>query len=123
MEALALRAPFDPDTHYPLYEAGAASLIENNLCAVASLLVYFKVFKYIGDMPLVRRIFAALAAEPLLVHPDVPVGQLVDELDQPRHDRVQPIRLHLGAPASKAPKRVPEEGRGCSGRTLLPRRA
>ena len=29
--------------------------------------------------------------ESLAVGPDVPVGEVVDELDQPRHDRVQTI--------------------------------
>ena len=44
-----------------------------------------------------RELLAALAREALLVHADVPVGQQLDELDQPRHDRVQPVRLHLFA--------------------------
>ena len=40
-------------------------------------------------------LFAGVALEALAVHADVPVGQVVDESHQTRHDRVQPVRSHL----------------------------
>ena len=62
MAELEASAPFSADTHYPMYAAGAASLVENNMLAFLALLAYMKVFKYIGHLPLVRRIFAASQA-------------------------------------------------------------
>mmetsp|Transcript_11764 Transcript_11764/g.30959 ORF Transcript_11764/g.30959 Transcript_11764/m.30959 type:complete len:724 (-) Transcript_11764:1012-3183(-) len=38
---------------------------------------------------------ATLAREALLIHSDVPVGEQLDRAHESRHDRVQPVRLHL----------------------------
>eukprot|EP00160_Parvularia_atlantis_P015540 Unigene4479_Nuclearia_a/m.13690 Unigene4479_Nuclearia_a/g.13690 ORF Unigene4479_Nuclearia_a/g.13690 Unigene4479_Nuclearia_a/m.13690 type:complete len:521 (-) Unigene4479_Nuclearia_a:1533-3095(-) len=38
---------------------------------------------------------AVHALEPRAVQPHVPVGQVLDEPHEPRHDRVQPVRAHL----------------------------
>jgi hypothetical protein len=42
-----------------------------------------------------RVLLAVLALQPPPVEPDVPVRQLVDQVQQPRDDRVQPVRRHL----------------------------
>ena len=55
MQQLGAAAPFDPNTHYPLYATGAADIVKNNFLAIAALLSYLKLFKYIGHLPLVRR--------------------------------------------------------------------
>jgi hypothetical protein len=60
MNELTALAPLDESTHYSLFNAGTASLVENNLLAVVSLLVYLKTFKYIGKLPMVSRIFKAI---------------------------------------------------------------
>ena len=37
----------------------------------------------------------AVTLETLAVHPDVPVGQMIDKADETRHDGVEPISRHL----------------------------
>ena len=43
MGGLALRAPFEPDIHYPLSAAADAAHVTNNVLAIECLLVYGKV--------------------------------------------------------------------------------
>jgi len=43
MQALARRAPFDPNEHYSLHLAGTAAIVENNLLAIESVLIFLKV--------------------------------------------------------------------------------
>jgi len=61
MAGLGAQAPFDPDTHYPLFNAAMSALTENNVLAIEALLVYFKVFKYVGHVPYIRRFGASMA--------------------------------------------------------------
>ena len=62
MTKLEDEAPFDPNVHYSLYEVGLATVVENNLLALEALLTYLKVFKYLSNMPIVRRLLHALDA-------------------------------------------------------------
>ena len=47
-----------------------------------------------------------VSVELILVHAHVPVGELLDHVHQPRHDRVQAVGLHL----------LPHEGEKAVGR-------
>ena len=61
MQKLAAEALFDRDKHYPLFNAAMANLVENNLLAFVSLVVYLKTFKYMRTFPLVHRILNTIA--------------------------------------------------------------
>lgn len=61
MAQLATNAPFDPDRHYPLFNVAMTALAETNVLAVMSLLVYFQVFQFVGDLPYVHRFGTSMA--------------------------------------------------------------
>ena len=59
---LARKAPFDPNVHYPLFDAAQAAKVETNLLSFGSLVVFFKIFKYISETPLARKLKDAVLA-------------------------------------------------------------
>ena len=59
MKELEQQAPFHPNIHYPLFAPAQAAQAESNLISICSLLVIFKVFKYMKAVPIVDRLFQA----------------------------------------------------------------